>query len=426
MNRHTCRGLALAAAAVLFTSLAACSSDEETVTDTGPVELVYWQHSYPARDDQVKKFVTQFETAHPGTTVKPQFIPYDQYFSKLTTALQSGTGPDLFQVPEEMAEQLTTAQAIAPVPEATLTTAAIDEQFVPSTIARWKKDGKYYALPTDVQTVLLFANDKLLKECGGNPAALPRTWAELSTAAQDCTKRNGNGDITQAGLDTSYKWAVYTQAVYSTVNGPIYNLQNCTVNLDQPDVQQAWTTAADFITGPTASSAANFLPGKNSFVLGKAVFHINHPVTIGTLKTSYPDVDFSVGQPPTPDGAPKSLVHSWAYVVNAQSKHVEQAWQFSYALPDDAAQKQWFTATGSLPATNKVLDDPATATDDIQKIALESLKGSRNVETVPVDPDNVTDAAWDAIATKSQTVAEALTDAKKQIDPQIKQTLGCQ
>lgn len=236
------RELALTGAGAIIIGLSACSSGSGTggaSQDTGKTQLVYWQHSYEARDNQVKKFVSEFHSKHPGVTIKTQFIPYDQYFNKLTTALQSGTGPDIFQVPEEMAEQLTTAKAIAAVPDSVLTTQQIDQQYVPSTVSRWKKDGKYYALPTDVQTALLFANNKLLKQCGGDPANLPRTWSALSSIAKKCTKRNSAGDVTQAGLDSSYKWAVYTQAVYSMVNGPIYNLKNCTVNLDQPDVQNA-------------------------------------------------------------------------------------------------------------------------------------------------------------------------------------------
>lgn len=143
------------------------------------------------------------------------------------------------------------------------------------------------------------------------------------------------------------------------------------------------------------------------------------------MKANYPNIDYSVALPPTPDGSAKSFVHSWAYVVNAASKHATASWQFAYSLSDDAAQQEWFGATGSLPATKKVLDDPSTATSKVQKIALQSLQGSRNVETVPVDPDNITDSTWDAIATGTQSVPVALAGAKKKIDPEIKQTIGC-
>ncbi len=414
---------AVAAAGAL--ALAGCGSGGGSdKSGDAPVKLVFWQHTYTARDNVVKDLAKQFEAAHPGVTVDLQFIPYDQYFDKLVTGLKAGTGPDVFQVPEEMSEQLIKAKTVAALPDSVATTASIDADYSPATVGRWKSDGKYYGLPTDVETVLLYANTDLLKACGGDPANLPKTWAQLTTQAQACTKKDAAGNITQAGLDTRYKWALYTQAQYSMSATKVYDPASCSVNLTDPSVVAAWQTATSFATGPKAVDSPAFLTGQKKFENGKAVFYINHPVTIGTLAT-FPDVHYVAGPAPTADGTPGSLVHSWAYVVSAKSKHADLAWQWDKFLTDANAQKTWFTKTGSLPATKSTLADTSLATTQPQQAALASLAGAKEVTTVAQKPDDITDATWDAIVTGHTDVAKALGDAQNQIKPQVSQALDC-
>ena len=416
----------MAAASIAIAGCGSTSPDNNAskASASDKVKLVFWQHSYAARDSVVKELAAKFQQKYPNVTIDMQFIPWDQYFSKLVTGLQSGTGPDVFQVPQSMSEQLINAKAIAPVPDSVLDTKTIEEQYVPGPIARWKNNGKYYGLPTDVESVLLFANADLLKKCGGDPSNLPKTWDELHSLAAKCTVRDTSGAITQAGLDTRYKWAIYTQAMYSTDGNTIYDSKQCKVNLNTPESQAAWKTATSFASGPTSADSPAFLTGQKKFENGKAVFYINHPVTIGTLK-QFPAINYTVGQAPTADGQQKSLVDSWAYVVNAKAQKADWAWKWDYFLTDESAQRTWFTETGSLPAVTKLLTDPSLATDQKAKTVLASLDGSRQVETVTQKADDITDGTWDKIVTGGSAVDSALGSAKSDIDKLMAETLHC-
>src|SRR5436189_5165467 len=76
--------------ATVVATLAAGSAlaDEITVWD--------WKSGDPATANYYAKAKSDFEAAHPGTTVNFVMQPHDQYYTLLGTALSSGAGPDLF------------------------------------------------------------------------------------------------------------------------------------------------------------------------------------------------------------------------------------------------------------------------------------------------------------------------------------------
>lgn len=407
----------LASAALLLT---ACSGNAST--SSGPATVVFWQHTDPARDAVVRTLAGQLEKKEPGLKVQEQFIPYAQYFDKLVTALKSGTGPDVFQVPEEMSEQFIKAGLISPVPANVATTASIDKSLLPAATTRWKSDGKYYGLPTDVETGVLYANTQLLTKCGGDPTNLPKTWASLLKEAQKCTIRDTDGNITQAGLDTSDSWTLTTQAMYEDPNAHIFSPQNCSVDLTSPSVENAWSTTAKFVQGPDAVDSSKFLPGKSAFQLGKAVFAIGLPVNMSTLQQQYPNVHFVMGQAPTTDGTPSTFVRGWAYVVSAKAKDQTAAWKLANQLGDAAAQKYWFQHAGSLPALATEPTNLATTPD--LKVALGTLRYAHPIQNIAIATTDSLNSAWTSIAL-GKPIPATLTTAQAAIDGDIQDALSC-
>jgi multiple sugar transport system substrate-binding protein len=389
--------------------------------------LVHWQHHHEARKPVVDQFATTFGEEN-GVAIDFQSIPYDSYFDKLITALSTGTAPDVFQVPIVMAEQLVTAKAIAPVPDSVMTSDQIASEFVPWTVERWQgDDGKYYGLPTDTQTLLLFINTDLLTESGGDPANPPATWEELKTQARAGTKRDANGTMTQAGLDTRYNWAVYTQAMYSFIDGPVVDAATCTAEYDNEQGIAAWQMVADLMTGPEAVDSPEFLTGQKKFEQGKAVFYINHPVTRGRLALEAPDLNWIVAPAPVPEGKePTTVGYSWAYVVNAASQNVDLAWRWVQSLTDRDAQMTWNETAGDLPSLTALADDPALATDENARIALESMTYARPVQQVSqTEADAIEVNMWEQIVIQGAPVAEVVEEGAKAESAEVNKILKC-
>ncbi len=395
-----------------------------TQAPAAPVTIVHWQHYDPGRAPVVQELAKEFMDKNPGVTVKAETIPYDNYFDKLITALSTKTGPDVFQVPMEMSEQLIHAGSIAPVPDSVMTAKQIEDAFVPASVERWKAGGKYYGLPTDVQTLILFINTDLLKQCGGDPAKPPATWDELEAQAQKCTKRDQSGAIIQAGLDTRYRWAVFTDAMYSFIDGPVVDAANRKVMYDGPQGLAAWKVVADLMTGPKAVDSPQFLTGQFKFEQGKAVFYINHPVTRARLEKS--KINWIAAPPSVPAG--KKLVtplHTWAYVVNAESKNREAAWKWVQSLTDKAAQLKWNKEAGDLPSLKELVNDPALAYDANAKVALDSMQYSRPVQQVgQTEVDNIQAKEWESIVIKGEPVDTVVKEAARAENEVIQKILG--
>lgn len=107
--------------------------------------------------------------------VKVEFVaqPFDQYYTLLGAAIQSGRGPDvmLFNGGGQIRDR---ADALVPLDEYV----ADDKQ----RLAGWDaftKDGKVYAGPVTLQGHPIYYNKALYKQAGLDPASPATTWSEF-------------------------------------------------------------------------------------------------------------------------------------------------------------------------------------------------------------------------------------------------------
>src|SRR5690554_2471116 len=243
--------------------------------------IVHWQHHHESRTPALQEMAAIFMERNPGVTIQFENIPYVTYFDKVMTALASGIGPDVFQLPMGLGIEMTRSGMLAPVPEEVYSMADIARDFVSWTTSQFYYNGKYYGLPTDVQTLIVFANNALMREAGLDPNNPPETWSEFLEQARAATKRDGAGRIIQAGLDTRYRWAVINLFLEQGIDGPVTDLNEKRVCYADPDGLAGWEYITELMTGPQAVDSPTFLAGQMKFEQEKAVFYINHPVTRG-------------------------------------------------------------------------------------------------------------------------------------------------
>ena len=150
-------------------------------------KLVVWDwHSGDANTkDYYAKAKSDFEAKHPGVQVEFVAQPYDQYYTLLGTAIQAGKGPDIsmFNGGAQMRDRVS---ALLPL------TGKTDD--LTSRLTGWdafRKDGTTYAVPITLQGFPFYYNKAVYTKAGLDPAAPPKTLAELQT---DCAaiKKSGN------------------------------------------------------------------------------------------------------------------------------------------------------------------------------------------------------------------------------------------
>lgn len=373
--------------------------------------IVHWQHFHEGRAAALEGLIQVFQRNNPGLTVKTDLPPYEQYFDKLLASLATGSGPDVFQVPMEMAEQLINAGFLTPVPASVATTSEIATTFLPWTVDRFRRGNQYYGLPTDVQHLVLYINPDLARQAGLDPTKPPQTWDDLIAQARRATRRDAQGNIIQAGLDTRYKWAVYTALLYGSIEGPVVDAKNKKVTYTSPEGVAAWKLVEQLMRGPNAVDSPRFMTGQRKFENKRAVFYINHPVARSVIARIGPDIQYIVA--PLPAIAGRKLVapgHHWAYVVNAKSKNKEAAWKWVQFLGSRTAQKTWMQVAGDLPSALSLLTDPLMTNTPNDRAVSNSLKFVRPVDYVG-NCDDFRDAVWDALALTATPVEQLLTEA---------------
>jgi multiple sugar transport system substrate-binding protein len=371
-------------------------------------QLTHWEHQYAQRVTVIKDMIGDYKTKT-GDVVNFESIPLDSYFDKLTTALSSGTGPDVMKVPSTMMYQLIRAKLIAPAPRNVMTAQLARTAYLDWVIAPNITDNQIYGLPTDVQTIVMFINNDLLKACGGNPAKPPKTWAEFEKVAKACTIRDASGKLTQAGADTRYKWGTYTTFLYQGTKGQVDNRAQLSALWGDADGVGAWNYMSRVFGGPTGIDSPAFMSGQFKFELGKAVFYFNHPVTRARLSSMSPDLKYTIALPPTPDGKPKTVVSNWVYVVNAKSKNVDAAWKWVKNLTDESAQRKWSAGAGDLPSLRKLQSDNALFPDANAKVIQQSLRSVFTPQELgKAEVDDIRQAVWDRLALQGGDMSAAV------------------
>ncbi|MEV4539594.1 extracellular solute-binding protein [Asanoa sp. NPDC049518] len=132
-----------------------------------------WKSGDATAASYIQKAKADFAKNHPDTTVEFVAQPFEQYYTLLGAAIQSGKGPDvmLFNGGGQIRDRVDSL-------------VALDEYIAPDKqrLAGWDafgKDGKTYAAPVTLQGHPVYYNKALYKKAGLDPDNPPKTWTEF-------------------------------------------------------------------------------------------------------------------------------------------------------------------------------------------------------------------------------------------------------
>jgi ABC-type glycerol-3-phosphate transport system substrate-binding protein len=142
-----------------------------------------WKSGDKTAAGYVEKAKADFAKKHPGVAVEFVAQPFDQYYTLLGTAIQSGKGPDvmLFNGGGQLRDRV---NALLPLDGYV----AADKQ----RLAGWDafaKDGKTYAAPVTLQGHPMYYNKDLYKKAGIERPAT--TWSAFVSDCANITKATG-------------------------------------------------------------------------------------------------------------------------------------------------------------------------------------------------------------------------------------------
>lgn len=207
MVKWNIRAAGLLAAVAL--AVAACGGGDDNGGGTSssaskpaaarPVTINWW---HIANNDPLKTIwkqaADQYMAAHPNVTVKITVLENEAFKAKLTTTMQAGKPPDVFQ---SWGGGLLKEQADAGlVKDVTAPTKSWINDLNDAGVGLYQIDGKQYGVPYNLGLVGVWYNNKLFKKAGID--APPTTWDEFLADVQKL-KQSGTTPIAVGEKD---KW----------------------------------------------------------------------------------------------------------------------------------------------------------------------------------------------------------------------------
>ncbi|MGZ6347011.1 MAG: extracellular solute-binding protein, partial [Anaerolineales bacterium] len=168
-----------------------------------PVTIQWWHIS--TKDPGLsfwKKLADEYMAAHPNVTIQITVLENEAFKTKLTTVMQSGNPPDIFQSwgGGDMNSQATAGllQDITPALDAN--SGAWRGTFAPGALSVYAYQGKNYGVPWDMGMVGWWYNKDLFTKAGIDTP--PTTWTDFLA---DVTKLKAAG-ITPISVGEGDKW----------------------------------------------------------------------------------------------------------------------------------------------------------------------------------------------------------------------------
>ena len=427
-KRFLALGLAVVLAAA--TMLTGCSKDEKKEDGDGPLHLTFY---YPVNvgGDAAKlmeDLCAQYNEENPDVVVEPVYTGnYDDTVTKIQTAIQGGTPPDVFV--SLATQRFTMASTGMAMPLDDLIAADEDgeeyiKDFLPGFMEDSYVDGKIYSIPFQRSTEIMYYNKDLFRAAGLDPEQPPKTWDEVVEYAQKLTndKTKGVGIALNSG---SAQWTFTGFCLQNSKDGKMLMSEDGKkVYFDTPenvealqfwlDLQNKYKVMAEGIVQWTD------LPTQ---FLAQEVAMIYH--TTGNMANISANADFDFGTCFLPGnkqmGAPTGGGNF--YIASGISEARQKAaWDFIRFMTDTERAAQWSLDTGYVATRQSCFE-----TDMIKnyyeelpqaKVAYEQIEISRPelttynaAEVWRVLNDNIQSAV-----VGDSTAEEALKNAQKQAE----------
>jgi multiple sugar transport system substrate-binding protein len=365
------RAIAPIAIAGLTLSLAACaggSTASANSKDTsGP--LTVWVMGDSSKN--FEKLVAPFVTSS-GQKVNVVAIPWDNIDQKLTTAVASGSGPDVVQIGLTKLRSFADAGALLPLDDKISAYPNLDPAKFADGVGgkATAVNGKIVSIPWVSDTRVLFYRSDILAESG--IAKPPATWDELRADAKVLAQR-GKGQygyyIPQwdSALPIEMTWDYGGDIVDSSGK----------INFDTP----AFHSAVDLYTGLYADKSVptnSDFDQTQGFVSGTVPMLVSGPYLAGAINSAAPDLagKWNVTTLPSADKG-TSLFAGSNLGIFKNSKHQNGSLKLLDYLSKSSTQLDWYTINGELPTTKAALSTPSFTSNPLVTVYTKQLADAK-------------------------------------------------
>jgi len=296
-------------------------------------ELALWT-GYPELVPYYKAVAAAYAKTHPGVTVEVLSTSLREAEQKLSAALPTGTGPDIFDIGSYIAVKFIQAGLVKPNP------AEIDQYLKSGAWNQFTVDfftigGKTHGLPLLEGRAAMFYNKTMFAEAG--IAQPPTTFGQLMDDAVKLTKRDASGKMTRSGISLRLggqgsgiceKWRFVLEPAGGSLLLPVAG-GKWRNNFDNDAGRAALQFYVDVVQKQKVDDPR--VPhDADAFATGATAILFREAWVIGEIRKKKPDLDYGVVPIPrwNEQGQYRGIVQPWGIYVNGGSENPELAWGF--------------------------------------------------------------------------------------------------
>jgi multiple sugar transport system substrate-binding protein len=182
------------------------SGGQQDVSEKGQVELFFWSHLGGTAGEVLTEICEKYSTITPGVKVTYELTPRTDWDNKITTALATGIGPDIFTLsPGNFLRYVNASAVIDLTPYFTPQMEADFSSTLYNPLESFRSQGKLYAIPFEGGGIALFYSRDMFANAGLKP---PEYWSELLRACDKLTTEQifGIALNAQKGSNQNYQW----------------------------------------------------------------------------------------------------------------------------------------------------------------------------------------------------------------------------
>lgn len=365
-----------------------------------PVEVTFWSLFTGGDGEFFDAMVKEFNRTHADIVAKTDTVKFDNYYTKLTTALSAKNAPDVVVVHQANLLQYVPKGVLYPLDAQLAKMKAPLDDFVEAPLAACKFDGKLYSLPLDVHPIIMYYNNDLFAKAG--ITKVPQTEAEVVAAAQAVQRATGAMGLAVDNTTAKYKAYTLTRLFMSMLEEQgtsILTPDAKKANFNNKAGEAALRALIDWVqVDKVTPTGLDYDGAVNAFKLGKAAMHFNGVWATGLFE-SQAGLNFTAVPLPPMLGKSAAWGGSHTLAIPVQKKmdpkKLEAATTFIL----------WMTGHGEMWAKAGHIPTRKSVTTKAEFTSLPHRKDYAAAAAGVVAPPRT--PAWEEIYTKMSDMLEA-------------------
>lgn len=321
------------------------------------IRLSYWGLWEPP--EVMEPIIKEFEDQNPNIKIDYSMSTFTEYESRLYTRLEQGVtasepAPDIFRIHNTWVPKY--YRYLSPLPESLMTAEEYSEIFYPTAKEDFTgKDGNIYAIPWEIDGLVVYYNKQLLSEVGVQKP--PEDWDSFFELARELTIKDSSGRITQSGLAIGTSRNInHSAEILSFLliqeGVDIIDQTRTSVSLNTPKAQRVFQTYTDFARGDTAIWSPTLKKDLEMFYAGELAMMFGPSWRTFDIIDAAPNIEFDTAPLPQLKANPRKIYFStyWGDAVSKTSKDIEASWKFVKFLSGKEQQLKLFASSSNIRA----------------------------------------------------------------------------